>query len=70
MFGLDDVFGPDNAARLSDAYQAILQSVAERQPKRTVDHDTRLTIVTSLLAEARRGVFDPECLRAAGLGVV
>ena len=70
MIGLDAVFGPDNAARLSAAYQAILQSVAERHPQRTVDHDTRLTIVTSLLAEARRGVFDLEGLRAAGLGAV
>lgn len=70
MFGLDDTFGADNAASLSAAYQAILQSVAGRHPKRAVDHDTRLAIVMCLLAEARRGIFDLERLRTVGLGAV
>ncbi len=68
MLGLDDAFGPDNAATLSAAYQAILQTLLEGGPGLAISRDTRLAIVTRLLAEARRGVFDPERLRTVGLG--
>ena len=70
MFGLDDTFGPDNAARLSIAYQAVLQTVSEANSNNPVELDRRLAIVTSLLAEARRGVFDLERLRLVGLSAV
>lgn len=66
---LDRDFGSDNVAKMAAAYETALLWLMEKQQQRVVEREERLAIVTAIVAEAKRGRFDPEHLTRTALAV-
>jgi hypothetical protein len=66
---LETTFGRNNVAKMASAYESALLHLTGGSLRRAVDRETRLAIVVCLVAEARRGQFEPGALEASALSV-
>jgi hypothetical protein len=66
---LERSFGPESVSKMTAAYEHALLELMYDEPHSLVPRETRLALVTAILAEARQGRFEPEQMTEAALAV-
>lgn len=66
----DRSFGPDVVGAMANAYGAAIAASLNQNAMGFLDRETRLHIISTIVAEARKGRSDPDHLRTIALSAV